>query len=190
MNTELDLIPVSSLSDRYGVARSNIYNRLSGLDIEPEKQGGKAYINADQLKQMDSLDQHLKAGGTIADFQTEGQLSYGPTGQAEKSYRTQDNLPSLPFTSKGDQSLALTLVVDAIAGKLIDLKPVDPLANLELLEKACSHRWLLSTSQLAPLLGLKSLTSKEFHRYGFTFTKVGRNGAESAWAIAKTSGNS
>ncbi len=41
MNTELDLIPVSSLSDRYGVACSNIYNRLSGLDIEPEKQGGR-----------------------------------------------------------------------------------------------------------------------------------------------------
>ncbi len=80
-------------------------------------------------------------------------------------------------------------MVDAIAGKLTSLKPIDPLANLELLEKACSYKWLLSTSQLAPLLGVKSLTGKEIHRYGFTFTRVGRNGAESAWAIAKTSEN-
>ncbi len=51
---------------------------------------------------MDSLDQHLKGGGTIADFQNEGQLSYRPTGQAEKSYRTQDSLSTVPFSSKGD----------------------------------------------------------------------------------------
>lgn len=47
MPTELDFIPVSTLSDRYGVARSNIYSRLSSLGLEPEKQGSKAYLNAD-----------------------------------------------------------------------------------------------------------------------------------------------
>jgi hypothetical protein len=36
------------------------------------------------------------------------------------------------------------------------------LANLELLERVAGKRWLLSTSQLAPLLGLKSLSGKEF----------------------------
>ena len=43
-----------------------------------------------------------------------------------------------------------------------------------------------STSQLAPLLGLKSLHGSEFCRYGFVFTKVGRNGAESAWQVGKS----
>lgn len=185
MPTELDLIPVSSLSDRYGVARSNIYNRLSGLSIEAEKQGGKAYLNADQLRLMDALDQHLKAGGTIADFQPNGQLSYRSTGQAEPSYRTQDSLSTLSLSRKGDQSLALALVVDAIAGKLTDLKPTDPLANLRTLDEAAQRGWLISSSQLAPLLGLKTLTGQTINRYGFTCTRQGRNGVESAWKITK-----
>ncbi len=187
MPTELDLIPVSRLSDRYGVARSNIYNRLSGLGIEPEKQGGKAYLNADQLRLMDALDQHLKAGGTIADFQPGGQLSYRPTGHVEPSYRAQDSPATLSLSRKGDQSLALAMVVDAIAGKMASLKPADPLANLRTLDEAAQQGWLLSTSQLAPLLGVKTLTGQTIHRYGFICTRQGRNGVESAWKITKTS---
>jgi len=96
-------------------------------------------------------------------------------------YRTQDTPPKL------DPSLALALVVDAIAGKLQDLTLADPMVNLRSLEEACDRGWLLSTSQLAPLLGLKSLNGKEFCRYGFRFTRVGRNGSESAWRVGKGS---
>ena len=57
--------------------------------------------------------------------------------------------------------------MDAIAGKLTDLKPVDPLTNLRTLDEAARHGWLLSMSQLAPLLGLKTLIGQAIHRYGF-----------------------
>jgi len=53
------------------------------------------------------------------------------------------------------------------------------------LERVAEKGWLLSTSQLAPLLGLRSLSGKVFERYGFSFTRVGRNGAESAWRVGK-----
>jgi hypothetical protein len=191
-STELDLMPVASLSDRYGVARSNIYNRLSALQVEPEKQGGKAFINADQLVQMDQLDQHLKAGGTLADFSGAGgnNLSYRPVGQAEKSYRTQDNLPDLAQP----MALAMGGMVEAIASKVYELmaiqtpQPVDPLANLRVLEETYKNKWLLSSSQLAAVLGLKGLPSGEsFQRHGFIFRKAGKNGAESAWAVTKSS---
>jgi hypothetical protein len=177
MNAELDLIPIGNLIDRYGVARSNIYNRLSGLGIEPEKQGGKAYINADQLALMDALNQHLKGGGTIADFQ--GQLSYR-TGRSEKSYKTQDNLNSLEVT---EQPALIATLMSAIAAFQPQQK--DPLANLETLERVAEKGWLLSTSQLAPLVGVKTPTGKQFTRYGFTFTRAGKNGAESAWKVTK-----
>ncbi|PSB26222.1 hypothetical protein [Stenomitos frigidus] len=49
METQLDSFPVAQLTDRYNVARSNIYNRLQGLSIQPEKQGSKSVINADTL---------------------------------------------------------------------------------------------------------------------------------------------
>ncbi|HEY9646973.1 MAG TPA: hypothetical protein V6C88_11415 [Chroococcidiopsis sp.] len=184
--TELDAIPVASLSDRYGVARSNIYNRLAGLNIEPEKQGGKAYLNADQLALMDRLDEHLKAGGTIADFQS-GQIVSRPTGQAQKSYRTQDIAPT-PTFGLTDLPEAIAMRVAAILQPpaLPPTKPTDPLENLRRLNEICEQGWHLSTSQLAPLLGRKSLNGASFQRYGFTFTKVGRNGAESAWKVTKS----
>ncbi len=95
MTTELDLIPVANLSDRYGVVRSNIYNRLSALKIEPEKQGNKAYINADQLALMDALDVHVKAGGKLSDFRSGG-LSYISQDTSDLSYRSQDIEPITP----------------------------------------------------------------------------------------------
>jgi hypothetical protein len=111
-------------------------------------------------------------------------------GQVEKSYRTQDKMPDL------SQPVALAMggMVEAIAAKVYDLmtiqtpQPIDPLANLRTLEEACQNKWLLSSSQLAGLLGLKGLPSGEsFQQHGFTFTRSGKNGAESAWKITKPS---
>ncbi|MEB3355956.1 MAG: hypothetical protein VKK04_04465 [Synechococcales bacterium] len=45
--------------------------------------------------------------------------------------------------------------------------------------------WLVSTSELAPILGLKSLNGAEFERYGFRFVRSGKNGSQSAWRVEK-----
>jgi biotin operon repressor len=203
MAVELDSLTIKDLEARYGVTRSNIYNRINGLKekgypMEPEKQAGKSIFNADQVAVMDRLDVHIKGGNEIATFPGNPDtptLSYVSQDNSQLSYRTQDRLPRAsadgpdvinPAAVRSDSAMALALVVDAIAGKLQDLKPDDPLANLRSLEEACDRGWLLSTSQLAALLGVKSLSAKEFSRYGFTFTRVGRNGVESSWRIRKS----
>ncbi len=195
MAVELDSLTIKDLEARYGVTRSNIYNRINGLKekgypMESEKQAGKSIFNADQVALMDQLDTHIKTGNEIATFpgnQDTPTLSYVSQDKAQLSYRTQDR-PDLinPAAVRSDSAVALALVVDAIAGKLQDLKPADPLANLRSLEEACDRGWLLSTSQLAALLGVKSFSGKEFTRYGFRFNRVGRNGAESAWRVEKS----
>lgn len=84
-------------------------------------------------------------------------------------------------------------LVDAIAGKVVEIISLnqagsvtpDPLANLRMLQEACDRGWLLSSSQLAPLVGLKSLHGKAFERHGFKFVKVGRNGVQSAWKVVR-----
>ena len=45
---EIDRIPVSQLPSRYGIARSAVYTRLKDLQIEPLKEGRKAYVNDEQ----------------------------------------------------------------------------------------------------------------------------------------------
>ena len=60
------------------------------------------------------------------------------------------------------------------------------------LEEAYQNQWLLSTSELADLLGLtkKTVTNygQEFSDAGFVFARAGvRKGGEIAWAIDKES---
>ncbi|MBD2259350.1 hypothetical protein [Pseudanabaena sp. FACHB-2040] len=38
---------------------------------------------------------------------------------------------------------------------------------------------------LPQILELQSLSVSQFERYGFRFTRVGRNGAQSAWRVEK-----
>ena len=190
MNTRLDSFAVADLPERYGVARSNIYKRLEGLSIKPEKIGGKSIINADQLALMDSLDQHLKADGTIASFNS-------PVGQSEKSYETgRDNgngSLSKPRSSEqlvtASQLLAvLERISEVIATPPPQLPPASsphPLENIRRIQEAHDRQWKLSTSQLALLLGVRSLSGSEVHRFGFVFKRAGKNGAESAWSISK-----
>jgi biotin operon repressor len=155
MAVELDSLTIKDLEARYGVTRSNIYNRINGLKekgypMDLEKQGGKSILNADQVAVMDRLDAHIKGGNEIATFpgnSDTSNLSYVLQDRREPSYRTQDRSDLInPAAVRSDSATALALVVDAIAGKLQDLKPDDPLANLRSLEEACDRGWLLSTS--------------------------------------------
>jgi hypothetical protein len=173
MNTELDSFPVSELGDRYHLDRSNIYNRLGKLGIKPEKIGSKSFLNAEQLRLMDDLDAHIKNGGTIADFQTVDR----PARQARQSHKTTGQLLS---QVPQDQS-TITAFLNAIAPQ-----KADPFEQLEQLERAAEKGWHLSSSQLAPLLGLKTLGKSPIQRFGFTCIKVGKNGAQSAWKVAKS----
>jgi molybdopterin converting factor small subunit len=207
MTTELDSLTIRDFEVRYGIARSNVNNRIAGLkqkgyDLEPEKQDGKNIYNAVQIELMDQLDTHLKTGGTIATFPAsdrpdeQSDLSYVSRDTSPSSYRTQDN-PKLTYRTQDNSNLepapmAMTFagVIDASAAKVVDVfeqqQSVDRLANLRAIEEAYEKGWQLSISQLAPLLGLKSLNGSEIQRFGFTFERVGRNGSESAWKITKS----
>ncbi len=162
MAVELDSLTIKDLEARYGVARSNVYNRINGLKekgypLEPEKRGAKSIFSADQVQVMDALDSHIKAGNEIASFPSNGHTDLLRVSQDtwKPSHRTQD-------ITRGDESK----MVGVLLGALASLQPSqpDPLANLELLERVAEKGWLLSTSQLAPLLGLKSLHGSEFCR--------------------------
>ncbi len=170
----LDSLPVSQLPDRYGIVRSVVYTRLSDLHIKPEKRGNKSYVNADDLELLDALHRFIQQGQTTAEFLELNGLA-NPTQH--------DPEPQNSLVRQPDTGTMMLAFMDALAQRTAP--PPDPLANLKALEEACQHQWLLSTSQLAFLLGLKSLSGQQIQRYGFTFTRVGRNGAESAWKVEK-----
>lgn len=184
---EIDRVPVSQLPSRYSIARSALYTRLKDLKIEPEKQGKKAFVNANQLKQLDALHSHIQKGGTTGEFlKQQSTLGELPTEDSpgQSSAVVQDS-PGQITTSP---TAALATVVEAIVKRLIPAP--SRLSYLRELEEAYSQGWLLSTSELADLLRLTPGTitdyGEEFSDAGFTFTRAGkRKGGEIAWRIGK-----
>lgn len=87
-DAQLDSFPVSELQHRYKIVRSAVYTRLEALNIKPEKQGGRAYVNGEQLRLLDALHDHIERGGTTAEF-VESRASSGQvdlsSGQPPKS---------------------------------------------------------------------------------------------------------
>ncbi|MEP0913080.1 hypothetical protein NDI45_19395 [Leptolyngbya sp. GB1-A1] len=177
--TTVDELPVSQLPDRYGISRSVLYTRINALKIKPEQRGNKSYVSREQLDLLDRLHNHIQQGGSTAEFLASAGLSDEQTGQTVGQSDEQTGQLAL------SDSAPLLLIIDALAEKLASQQMSDPLANLRAIEEAACRGWLLSSSQLASLLGLRSLSGKSFDRYGFSFTRAGRNGAEIAWRITK-----
>lgn len=190
----IDLIPLSQLPSRYGIARSNLYTRLKELKIETVKKGRKAFVNAEQLELLDGLHAHLQNGGTILGFiqivKKKGQQSaLVSIRERSGSYLTEKDRPSEPMIVLNP--VALVSTIETVVRRIV------PTANnrlnyLKELEEAYQSGWLLSTSEVSDLLGFtpKTIASygSEFSDAGFTFTRVGtRKGGEIAWSIDKQS---
>ncbi len=163
---QVDSLPVNQLPDRYNVGRTAFYERVNALSLQFEKKGNKSIASSKQVDLLDALHDHIKSGNTIDSF-----------------------VESLPKTAPNSQ-LATIEPSDSVAAILtltsaILQQRTDPLAHIEALQRACDRGWLLSTSDLAPLLKLSGISGQTIERYGFICTRSGRNGAESAWLITR-----
>lgn len=66
--------------------------------------------------------------------------------------------------------------------------PNNPLWNHSALERARIGKWLLTTSEIKELIGVKPRTKKGetiFTRGNWIFTKQGKIGNQSAWQVTK-----
>ena len=185
---EIDLIPLSQLPSRYNIARSNLYTRLKDLNIQPTKQGRKAFVTAAQLQLLDGLHHHLQQGGITSDFlQQQSSLTKDSSAEA----LTPISMSSQPIVLL--QPTALVGAIEAVVKRL--LPPTrTTLSYLRELEEAYQQGWLLSTSEIAGLLGLTPATisryGEQFEDAGFVFTRVGiRKGGEIAWSVDKSQVN-
>jgi hypothetical protein len=177
-NGEIDRLTINQLIERYRLARSALYKRIEALGIESQKIGGKAYFSAAQVKLLDELHDFVQRGGNNAQFVE----LRGIQPQSPKSEESTGLTPGQgDFLSMFNRMLPF-------------LKPAapepDPLEYFEKLEQACRNEWLLSTSELANLLGMSVAEIKQygdrFQEAGFVFRQSGyRAGGELAWRVSK-----
>lgn len=190
----IDLVPLAQLPSRYGIARSNFYNRVKDLKIKSVKQGRRAFVTKADLELLDGLHAHLERGGTTFGFiqllkKRGHQLTHVTTANSSVSYSVEE-LDYIEPTISLNPS-ALVGVIETVVKRLVP-QSTSHLAYLKELENAYQNGWLLSTSEVSHLLGLTPRTianyGQKFSDAGFTFTRAGnRKGGEIAWSIDKQS---
>ncbi len=179
---------ISQLLTRYKITKPALYSRFKGLGISTFKVGRKAYVKAEDVELLDKLEQHIYDGGTIIDFVHTSEAAIELSQRSSKELtETSEAIPSeQPNTWLNSLPMLVNSLADAIAQRITP--PVNPLAELEALEKAYEKKWILSTNQLGSILKLNSKTLiryKSFERHGFTFTRNGQVGAEIGWRVGK-----
>ena len=164
--TVLNGIPVNSLyPDRYGVGKSKIYATLKELGITPHRDRKTACLTLEQLLR---LDRHM--AGDSSSKSTEVAETEPGSGIVPVELST---LPPV-----------LQLLISAIANQISPPTP-DPLLPQRQLQEIADRGWLVSTSQLAAILGVRPTDGMV--RYGFVCDRAGRSGRESSFKVVKAS---
>lgn len=177
-NGEVDRLTINQLIERYRLARSAVYKRIEALGIEAQKIGGKAFYSNAQVKLLDELHNFIQRGGNTAQFMEMRGIQPEEFVSDESSGLTTG------------QSDLLTLMNRMLPWLTPPAPAPDPLGYFDKLEQACRNQWLLSTSEVASLLGM---SATEIQRYGdrfceagFVFIRAGyRAGGELAWKVSK-----
>jgi hypothetical protein len=175
-NSFVNELPMSALETRYGITRSNVFARRTALkELRPEldqcerQEGRRHFICEPMISLLDQMAESIKSGLTI---QEAARAAVG------SSQVVLQNVPQNP-------ALAESSVVELATEKDSAFHPfmeVDPLAKYRLLEEAAERGWLLSTGDLARIIGVHAIPEA---RYGFRFIRRGWNGREAAWQVKK-----
>jgi hypothetical protein len=184
---------VKELLDRYSLSsRKSLYSRLEAAGLKlPKDDNGKAYATEEMIKELDDLDQHLKNGGTLK--------NYTPVTSVATHLEAIDNetlpdqtIQATQLTTQDRTQISREELLDiieilgtAIASRL---QPIDPIAYNASLEKAQANNWILSTSEVQQLIGVKPTCPYNgtiFIRGCWAFTKAGKVGSQIGWKVKK-----
>ncbi|HEY9876819.1 MAG TPA: hypothetical protein V6D29_00125, partial [Leptolyngbyaceae cyanobacterium] len=119
--TYVDELPVAALPDRYGVARSQIYNRINALDIDTVRRGNKSFVTAGQLAQLDQLHTLINKGMSLEQAATELLASNGNdlSDLIRQSYETVQDSPTRQSYPAGQPDLMQVLMAAFARGQAI-----------------------------------------------------------------------
>lgn len=163
------MLPIAELLERYQLkTRQSLYNRINALGLEPARKGNKVMFNDEAVKLLDQLDEHLDEGGNLDNFVPPSEVT--AVGSSIEPVAAESDL--LPFDPA---MMALMQLMESRRS---------PLDNLRDLEDAVSYGWLLTTTQIEKLLGVKP-RGDQFDRQGFLFSRQGKAGREAQWSVTK-----
>ena len=165
----METYPIASLQERYSLSsKQSVYDRIKALSIKPVARGK---ISSDQLDKLDKLNQHLKSGGTLSDFES----------SHTEIFKIEAIEPATATAINQDRENFLELI-EAIARYIGAAR--DPLQHYAALEKAIASGWILSTAEVRALIGVKP-SGERFKRGAFAFIRTDKVGNQAGWKVEK-----
>jgi hypothetical protein len=172
-------------AERYGCENnySTFHNRMVKLGIKPERRGRQSFLNQQQIQLLDRLDQHLKSGGTFANFDIEE----GATKPMQESIGSSKLVVSSVRSITSTGSIGDVEIIAALQS--LAMKNYDVLTPQKRLKEAVDNDFLLTTEQVSQILGLNSNTIRSWksgtQRLGFVFHKDHENSSV-VWRVSRT----
>ncbi|NET29973.1 hypothetical protein [Okeania sp. SIO1I7] len=184
---------VQDLLKRYGLnSRTSLYKRLRYLGIELAKDtDDKGFATPGQLKILDQLHDHIKAGGSMATFAKPSQVdvvsaeSEQYSVQSVQSKNAKNGLQSVQQSVQPSNS---EILLESLVGAIIQNlnPPFNPLQKHLDLIKCEEKKILLTTKEVSEIIGRKPRKIKgENYCYigGWKFIAKGRSGNQTLWQV-------
>lgn len=172
-------------AERYGCENnySTFHNRMVKLGIKPERRGRQSFLNQQQIQLLDRLDQHLKSGGTFANFD----IDEGATKPMRESIGSSKMVVSSVRSITSTGSIGDVEIIAALQS--LAMKNYDVLTPQKRLKEAVDNDFLLTTEQVSQILGLNSNTIRSWksgtQRLGFVFHKDHEGSSAVVWRVSR-----
>jgi hypothetical protein len=197
---------IVELCDRYSLSKKALYNRFDAVNIKPQiGADNKAYVTPEQIAVLDDLDRHLKSGGNLRNYTpvspvakqsevetTQSEVVTTPIKEISKSLTYQEleviESQAIQPRSPGEElglvgSSEVTTTLVEVLGAIASSQR-DPLRKHQQLKEAAAEGWILTTSEIEEIIGVKP-HGEIFIRGNWQLKRAGKIGRESAWVVEK-----
>ena len=193
LNNEVATVPVELLevelttrqaAERYGCENnySTFHNRMVKLGIKPERRGRQSFLSQQQIQLLDRLDEHLRTGGTFANFVIEE----GATIPMPKSSSSMELVASSSHSIVSTGSIGDVEIVAAL--QAVASANYDVLTPQKRLKEAAEDGFVLTTEQVSRIVGLSHSTVSSWktgtRKLGFLFHKE-HEGSSVVWKVSR-----
>ncbi|MBD2437335.1 hypothetical protein [Nostoc sp. FACHB-110] len=162
-------VPVKDLTNRYNIGKTALYARFEAAGIKPIKEGTRSYISTEELEELDGLDSYLKTGGVLSEFR--------PT------IVPVEEISSIAMLQNEPANFTTNWLMNVVE-RLIFTSRKSPLDRYRELEEVAQNGWVLSTSDIEAIIGIKPRILGM--AYGsFQISRCGKVGREAGWIIKK-----
>lgn len=181
--SNIDRMRTRQVAERYGIEYNSLHNRMNKLGIKPTKEGRESFLSGDDIELLDRLHTHLStSGNTFSNFVIE-EGAIIPLVRESGNERKAELVKSSNASSGTIVSPELVEILNIYARQQYDV-----LTPQKKLLEAATHKFLLTTDQVASILGYSRNTISSWesgtNKLGFSFTKI-KEGSSTLWQISQ-----